>query len=115
MLARWFDRIAELDIARFPEPTSLASELERLGAVVTTTRSIQRKARRAAEWIAAVRAGFVSTLQLLDDDEIESGLARMVAATPDLDADVEYLMIWDRISARFPRSSQPDTPPSPLP
>lgn len=101
MLARWFDRIADLDIARFPEPEAIAVDLERLGGVVSMTQVEQAKRRRASEWIDAVRARFISTLQFLDDEEIEAGLARMMAATPDLSLDVEYTMIWDRISARF--------------
>jgi ubiquinone/menaquinone biosynthesis C-methylase UbiE len=101
MLARWFDRIADLDIARFPAPRAIAADLERLGGVVTMSQTEQVKRRRASEWIEAVRARFISTLQFLDDDEIEEGLARMMAATPDLSADVEYSMIWDRVSARF--------------
>lgn len=101
MMQRWFPRIPELDEARFPEPDLMAAHLRSLGGAVTTEQTRQTKRRPARDWVAAVRDRFVSTLQLLEDVEIEDGLDRMIEATPDLDADLEYDMIWDRITARF--------------
>jgi hypothetical protein len=53
----------------------------------------------AGEWEEAVRARYVSTLQLLDDDEIERGLAAFRAAHPDPSAPYRYALRFLRISA----------------
>ena len=100
-LAKWFPSVPELDVVRFPDPVVIATELGAYGALVDTSIEVQHKTPRARDWIAAVEARFVSTLQLLDDDEITTGLERMRDATPDLDGNLEYDMIWDRISARL--------------
>ncbi len=101
MLQRWFPRVAELDVARFPDPVDLAAHLEALGAEVSLVRTTQVKRRRTADWVAAVRDRFVSTLQLLTDDEMKAGLERIAVAHPDDDAPLEYEMLWDEITARF--------------
>lgn len=98
-LQRWFPRVAELDAARFPDPEAIVAELTRLGCDVVATTEIEPKRRPAREWIAAVEARFVSTLQLLDDVEIAAGLDAMRSGTADLDADVAYEMVWERIGA----------------
>ena len=82
-------------------PPDQLQELERLGGTVIHTQTVQAKRRPVRAWIDAVRARFVSTLQMLSDQEIEDGLGRLVASTPDLDVDLEYTMIWERLSARF--------------
>lgn len=102
MLAWWFPSVAEIDIARFPDPGAVARHLAGAGARVRTghTREIVR--RSAGDWLAAVRAGFVSTLQLIDERELRSGIAGFQAAHPDPDATVQYEMLWDRIVAERP-------------
>lgn len=102
MLQRWFPRVSELDMARFPDPVDLVGNLEELGATVEMIRTIQVKRRRTGDWIDAVRARFVSTLQLLTDEELEAGLDRIAMVHPDDDAPLEYEMLWDEITARFP-------------
>lgn len=101
MLARWFPRVAELDRRRFPDPAAICEHFGSLGASVRHVQEIQVKRRRAGDWVDAVRARFVSTLQLLGDEEIETGLGRMIAATGDLDAVIEYPMVWEEITAVF--------------
>lgn len=101
MLQRWFPRVAELDRARFPDPAAIAAHLEELGGEVTVDRTVQTKHRRTGDWVEAVRARFVSTLQQLSDEEMEAGLARIASAHPDEDAALGYVMLWDEIVARF--------------
>jgi SAM-dependent methyltransferase len=102
-LTRWFPSVAALDRARFPDPDDLAAVLASLGFTgVARSATTQRVRRTAASWSASVRAGFVSTLQLLDPGEVERGLAAFVAAHPDPDAVVEYDMYWDRVTADVP-------------
>ena len=101
MLQRWFPRVADLDRARFPDPADLVVELQAAGGDVAVARVVQTKRRRTGDWVAAVRARFVSTLQMLDDEEIEAGLATMTAEHSDPDAPLEYPMLWDEITARF--------------
>lgn len=101
MLRRWFPRVAELDLATFPDPAAIASHLDDLGGTVSMNRTIQTKRRPVGDSVAAVRARFVSTLQKLTDDEMQAGLARIAAAYPDDDASLEYVMRWDEITARF--------------
>jgi ubiquinone/menaquinone biosynthesis C-methylase UbiE len=101
MLQRWFPRVAVLDRGRFPDPADLVAELSRAGADVAVERVVQTKRRRTGDWVAAVEARFVSTLQMLDDEEIEMGLAAMAARHPDADAQLAYPMVWEEITARF--------------
>jgi SAM-dependent methyltransferase len=102
-LAQWFPRVAELDELRFSDPADLAAAMHTLGLVGVEQDSATEEVRRsAAAWVAAVRAGFVSTLHLLDPAEIESGLAAFAAAHPDPDAPVVYSLGFRRVSATRP-------------
>jgi hypothetical protein len=47
-----------------------------------------------------VRAGFVSTLQMVDRAEIDRGLAAFCAAHPDPGERVSYELHWTWIAAR---------------
>ena len=89
-LARWFPSVGEIDEERFPRVGDLEDHLGGLGLLGTTVGHRDVLHRAASEWVAAVRAGFVSTLHLLDAGEIEAGLSAFHAAHPDPDADVEY-------------------------
>jgi SAM-dependent methyltransferase len=97
-LQRWFPRVEDLDRARFPDPDALAAHL-RSWASVDVGHEEEPKARPAGEWSAAVRAGFVSTLQLLTPDETEAGLAAFAAAFPDPAVEVEYQLRWTWLTA----------------
>ena len=61
--------------------------------------------RRAADWEAAVRAGFVSTLQLLDPAELEAGLARFHEEHPDPDEICHYRLWYRGIMGRKPAAA----------
>jgi SAM-dependent methyltransferase len=99
LLARWFPSVAAIDRVRFPDPSDLAAELARYGTVSSGTET-ETKERRVGEWIAAVRAGFVSTLQMVDRGEIDRGLAAFCAAHPDPGERVSYELRWTWIAAR---------------
>lgn len=93
MLARWFPSVVPIDEARFPEPATLAAAMAGLGlAGIGAIERVEPVRRTAGSWLAAVRAGFVSTLQLIDPAELEAGLAAFTAAHPDPDAAVDYTL-----------------------
>lgn len=102
MLAKWFPSVAEIDAARFPEPALIAARLEKAGHEVEARKEFEVVERAAGEWVAAVRAGFVSTLQLVSEKELDVGLTAFTAAHPDPRQIVTYELMWDRIRARRP-------------
>ena len=96
-LAKWFPSVVGIDTARFPEPALVASRLENAGHEVETGKEIEVVERTAGEWATAVRAGFVSTLQLVGERELDAGLAAFAAAHPDPEECVTYELRWDWI------------------
>lgn len=99
MLARWFPTVAEVDARRFPEPTEVAAYLEANCPSVEHEIEVEHIHRNAGQWEQAVRAGFVSTLQLVDEEEIENGLSDFRNAHPDPERQVAYELRLDRIVA----------------
>jgi len=97
-LGRWFPRVVEIDTARFPEPVDIAGHCVSRGGTVSVSSVTEPIVRRAGDWTEAVRGRFVSTLQLLGDEEIEAGLAEFAAEFPDEDAEYAYSMELTRIS-----------------
>jgi ubiquinone/menaquinone biosynthesis C-methylase UbiE len=103
LLARWFPSILPIDEARFPDPDLLGARLWALGLEqVTQAAETETVSRRAADWVAAVRAGFVSTLQLLEPGELEAGLARFRQEHPDPEEILHYRLWWRGVSGRRP-------------
>jgi ubiquinone/menaquinone biosynthesis C-methylase UbiE len=98
-LARWFPRVGVIDAERFPAVSDLSAALESLGGIPVLHSASVEVGRVAHEWIAAVRAGYVSTLHLLDATEIEAGLARFEAAHPDPDEVVRYRLEFTGVSS----------------
>jgi hypothetical protein len=100
-LARWFPSVPAIDTARFPGVHEIVEYLpdagfESIAAGVVTDHVI----RPAGELLAAVGAGYISTLQLLPDEELRSGVAALNAAYPDPEEIVDYELRYDRIVAR---------------
>ncbi len=99
LLARWFPSIPAIDDERFPD----AAEVERyLGErVESTTRSrvLENRIRTAGDWLAAAEAGFVSSLQLLDSEELEHGLEAFRRRYPDPASAISYELRFERIVA----------------
>lgn len=89
-LGRWFPSVVEIDSARFPDPNDLAALLGGLGRSVSVTSEVEVMERTARSWVEAVRGRFVSTLQLLADEELESGIAAFRRAFPDDDEVYRY-------------------------
>lgn len=99
-LGRWFPRVVEIDQDRFPDPGDLARRLTSNCGSVEISSASELIDRSAQDWADAVRARFVSTLQLLDDEQITDGLARFSAAHPEPDGRYRYELVLTRISAR---------------
>ena len=98
-LGRWFPRVVEIDQERFPDPADLAGRLASHGRHVEISATREPIDRSAGDWADAVRARFVSTLQLLDDVEIAEGLARFAAVYPQPGSRYRYDLELTRISA----------------
>jgi hypothetical protein len=98
-LAQWFPSIARLDARRFPPIDELALCLSSTGATVEIDHIPESVERTAASWQAAVRNRFVSTIQLLSNDEIEEGLKRFSAVYGDGDAPYRYRIDFVRLRA----------------
>ncbi len=99
-LARWFPSVAAIDTARFPDPEALATRFAAAGGAVTRGREVEVPERRAGEWLEAVDAGFVSTLQLVPAEELQAGRERFVAAYPDPREVVRYRLDFDWLRTR---------------
>ncbi len=98
-LARWFPSVGDIDTARFPDPGLVSSYLGERWASVESGKDIEAKVVAAGTWRAAVEARFVSTLQLISDEEFRAGLETYDKTYPDPDEPVEYLLTFDWIRA----------------
>lgn len=96
-LARWFPAVGDIDAARFPDPNEVAAYLDSTCRVVELEQEIEARVMPAAQWRRAVEARFVSTLQLISDQEFRDGLAAYDDAYPDPDQPVEYVLTFDRL------------------
>jgi len=91
-LKEFFPSLEAIDKARFPAPEVLDSELRAGGFArvelhrLTQTASVDRQTA-----LERVRGRFISPLQLLDEAELEAGLARMRAELPERN---EYALEW---------------------
>lgn len=100
----WFPSVHEHDLARFPTESDIAARLRQLGAVdVGSGTVVERVERSAGEWEEAFSARFVSTLQLIDDVELERGLTRFRATYPDPNRLVVSELEFLHITAGVPR------------
>jgi ubiquinone/menaquinone biosynthesis C-methylase UbiE len=97
-LGQWFPKVVEIDTERFPHPESMAQYLRTKGYLVEVSRADEPIARRVGDWMDAVRGRFVSTLQLLDDDEIDAGLTRFAEQHSDRDEIYRYKLGLTRIT-----------------
>lgn len=98
-LARWFPSIGDIDAARFPDPDGVVDYLSDAWSSVETGKDVEPKVVAAGKWRAAAEARFVSTLQLIPDDEFRTGLEAYDKTHPDPDEPVEYLLTFDWIRA----------------
>jgi SAM-dependent methyltransferase len=81
--SRWFPSVTGYDLARFPEVDEVAAHLtaSRVESIEigTVTEQVERS---VSSWEEAFRARFVSTLQLIDEDELETGIQRFLGEHP---------------------------------
>lgn len=99
LLAQWFPSVGRIDEARFPDPADLATGLLDQGmSGVGVTDRIETVHRTVGSWTRAVRAGFVSTLHLVDPGEIDEGLAAFERAHPDPDEVLEYTLHYAAVT-----------------
>lgn len=96
-LGRWFPRVIEIDTERFPDPRQIAERCRANGSSAEMSRTGESIVRSAREWERAVRGRFVSTLQLLDDTEIDEGLARFAAECPNPESLYRYELELTRV------------------
>ena len=99
-LNRFFPSLEGIDRARFPQPVELQEELEAAGFSSVRLVPLAQRAeigREAA--LERVRGRFISPLQLLDEEELEAGLARMEAELPERN---EYGLEWQIAVAERP-------------
>lgn len=98
-LTGWFPSIAIIDAARFPDPGRVAKYLADRVPRVSATHPIETVVRTAGEWIPAIEAGFVSTLQLLTDNERRRGIEAIRRRYPDPSEQIAYELRFTRIVA----------------
>ena len=91
-LNRYFPSMLELDLARFAPAGVLLGELRAAGfAEAHALRHSQRKRIDREAALERIRGRHISTFDLLDEEEIETGLAQAVDELPD---EVEYGLEW---------------------
>jgi SAM-dependent methyltransferase len=100
-LAQWFPRVVDIDLRRFPDPDAIAARLSESAASVLIEERVEPAERSAAEWEAAVRARFVSTLQMLSETELDEGLGRFREAYPNDDDRYRYDLRFVRITSQL--------------
>ena len=101
-LARWFPSIPGIDAERFPDPDLLAGYLSRRCAAPSVTHPVEHVVTTAGAWLPAIEAGFVSTLQLLPDDERARGIEALRRRYPDPAEEIGYDLRFTRIVADHP-------------
>jgi SAM-dependent methyltransferase len=92
-----FPSLEAIDRARFAAPETIESELEEAGFADVRMRALSQPARLARDdALERIRGRFISTLQLIPQDEFERGLAR---AEEDLPDEIDYRLDWAVLSA----------------
>jgi SAM-dependent methyltransferase len=91
-LRAFFPSLEAIDRSRFPTPEDVDSELTGVGfARVEQHRLTQRASVDRETAVERVRRRFISPLQLLNEAELEEGVARMKSELPEQN---EYTLEW---------------------
>ena len=97
LLAQWFPSVPGIEVGRFLEPDAVVTYLGDRIDVAQASSDVEIVVRPAGEWIRAVEAGFISTLQLLAEEERADGIAAIRKAYPDLQKEISYQLRFTRI------------------
>lgn len=91
----FFPRVAEIDRVRCPTLAQLEPEALAAGfSAVRATRLSQVRSFPRADALERIRGRFISTLQLLDPDELADGLARAERELPErVESRLEWLVV----------------------
>ena len=103
-LTSWFPSIAIIDAERFPDPDDVTAYLGARVNPVSVTHPVETVVKPAGVWIPAIEAGFVSTLQLLSDEELDSGIKAIRHRYPDPSEQIAYDLRFTRIVADLSRT-----------
>ena len=96
-LTSFLPSVERIDRTRFPEPGLLAAELGKAGFAEVVVRPHQERATMTREEaLERIRGRYISTLHLLDEDELAAGLAQ---AERELAPEVEIELHWAVVSA----------------
>lgn len=99
-ISKVFPAIVEIDRARFPTEAQLAGELADAGFETVRTRRLTQTGRLdRGEALERIRGRYISTLQLLGDEELAEGLARAERELPEV---VEDAREWLVVAAERP-------------
>lgn len=100
----YFPSIREIDAARFPDPSRLADELRAAAFAEVRMRPLTQVRRTTREEaLERIRGRFISTLQLVPEDEFREGVAR---AERELPEEVEYALEWAIVVAERSQAPQ---------
>ncbi len=95
----YFPSIRSIDETRFPAPQTLAAELVSAGFAPPRIRALTQTVETTrVEALERLRGRFISTLQLLSQDEYSAGLARAERELPER---VSYLLEWAVVTAEL--------------
>ncbi|MFV9671733.1 MAG: class I SAM-dependent methyltransferase [Acidimicrobiia bacterium] len=103
-LTSWFPSIAIIDAGRFPDPDLVMGYLRDRVQSISVTNPIETVVKTAGAWIPAIEAGFVSTLQLLSNEERARGIQAIRQRYPDPAEQIAYELRFTRIVADGVRS-----------
>ncbi|MEO9176273.1 MAG: methyltransferase domain-containing protein [Gaiellales bacterium] len=97
-LTPYLPSLPAVDLARFPEPSLLAGELRDAGfADVAEQALVQGGTVSRADAAERVRAGYISTVHLLPEDEVAAAVARLereaAAGAPDLATRLDWRLL----------------------
>jgi ubiquinone/menaquinone biosynthesis C-methylase UbiE len=99
-LTKYFPSVQRIDAERFPDPETLASELERTGfADARVEHMTQGGHLSKAEALERIRGRYISTLQLLPADELAAGTEEAEAELPEV---VSVELRWAFVVAERP-------------
>jgi SAM-dependent methyltransferase len=97
-LTRFFPSVERIDRARFPELGLLTAELGAAGFTEVVVQPLEERAIMSrGHALERMRGRYISTLHLLDEDELAAGFAQ---AERELPSEVEIELHWAVVSAR---------------